>query len=512
MKAMSKAYKDVGDNAAALVRLTGQGWNKNALILNKAVKNGVDGAAALAKTMQEWRITYMTETMPKKMGWGVKAVRTGKPELISDLDMSFIGKNASSHRRAAIRHMEENFGHDWRELLDADIFTDPKRLNLLETIGEVSTSFEKRVAKETELNYLARKIRATKGLTGDELKAANAEIKKFANSIGVEMESVTKRVAELDELAAPIERLKKAQKEVSKLSEEFNDATKGELKKSIKDSLDAAKQEYHAARESLYKSHYSKLELQQDVLHKEFLSTTSVARKREIAEEMHAIQSKLNAANEGAYFGGGATEHAIRREHKIREPLKKYGYKSMEFHQLYSRVFDDLNAFETAMQEIKKDGLNEKTAKSLVKYANRLEISATYLGIDTAKSVSARELFDKVSDLLAVARSDPKRLVKSEIIGHVKDSSGVLIPIMSKVPDHLKDAITALKGQLDLIKSSLPEIKASLPQSIGKIETIIAHQETLLKSLTDELVTWERTVRWTGRTIREEGRLHEDKQ
>jgi hypothetical protein len=333
--------------------------------------------------------------------------------------------------------MEETFGHDWKKLLDADIFTDPTRLNLLETMSKVShgglKKYVKSMAKETELNYLARKMRAAKG------PEANKEIADFAKKAGVKMEDVRKRAVDLGELAAPLEKMKQAQKRVGELSEDLNKAAGADLKR-VRNGLDDAEKQYLAAREAFYRSSYSKLELEQDVLHQKFLATTGRAEKEAIAEEMAVIQSKLNAANEGAYYGGGATKNAVHRERTLAKRLP--GLRLMEPGQLYTVVLGDLDFLEEAIRKTGGKGLNEDTGKALVKYANRLEVSAGQFGIDTASSAKARKLFDDVSALLDAARHEPAGLMGKKIKGYLEEAAEVIkkqraeiesaLPVMEK--------------------------------------------------------------------------------
>ena len=89
--------------------------------------------------------------------------QTGTDSFMSDVDISFLGKDSTVYHNAAKRRLAERFGMGYeevRKLLDIDIFTDPARLLEWTKIeGKAGKDVEKALLKEAELNTFAKALR-----------------------------------------------------------------------------------------------------------------------------------------------------------------------------------------------------------------------------------------------------------------------------------------------------------------------------------------------------------------
>ena len=392
-------FDQVGGNAAALVKVVGGNWNELAKRLTSA---GTDSAKELAQKMQKWRKQYF-ESLPssvekeigdvipsgatQKLG-PAKAEITGTPSVLSDVDMSFLGPNATAYRNAAIRQVERQFGVGWKEakkLFDADIFADPRRLHLFEEVGgKAGKKVEKAMVEESELNVLSKMLRNAK--TTKEVE----NVQDFAKGLGVDMKKLAAR-----------------EEEIAKL------ATDTDL--------------------------YRRTELEMDVLHNKFLAEKDPVKKAAIAQEMATTQSKLNAAVEGPYLTpGGVAKHVTYRE----LPLRPAGaFKPISPAMGYMAVLDDLAMLQKNLQPVAKEGFSSEAAKDMAKYADRLMVTAGQHGTDMAKAKKARTLYEKVDVLLAGARKDPEKLA-AQAEGYLKDAKGLL-------EEQLTELVQATKKNAD---------------------------------------------------------------
>ncbi|MGD8855710.1 MAG: hypothetical protein PVG33_05225, partial [Chloroflexota bacterium] len=393
---MEKLFNKVGGDASAVVALGGGSWKKVA----KALAASPAGTE-LGKKMQVWRLKQISalEDEVKRLvsGFGTdipggapKMRKTGTQAFKSDIDISFFGPNSSVHRHAAIKTMETRFGSGWRDLLDADIFADPRRLTMFEDAmtklpPRKARALEKRLVADSELNVLAKML--MKG--GDE-----AAVKKMAKNLGVRMKEVKVRA--------------------------------GELK-------------------GLTKNKITKLELKLDVMHRRFLRTESPKKRAMIAEEMSKIQGKLNAIVEGPYLTpGGVSKHVTRREIKMR-PMGRF--KQMSPAMLYMAFLDDFYMLQGVLAKVEKVGFTEETAKSMAKYSDRLLVSAGQIGgIDVAKVKASRALFENMEGLLRRSRlkeTPPPTAAVARIFDKAKKG---LLATMESMSSQAKHKSGTLRG------------------------------------------------------------------
>lgn len=360
-KTMAKHLDAAGGDASVLVHIGGGKWKNIANLLKES-----DTGKVLGGRMETWRRTVFQEAELNKMaksagefgpdvGKGMTepaAKVTGTPAFTSDVDVSFMGPNATTHRNTAIRQMEDRFGKNWRDVFDADIFADPTRLHMFTQLdSKFAKQAEKRLVKESELNVFAKMLNDGKSLE---------EVKKMATEMKAEVDwgAVVKRQEELKDLAKN-------------------------------------------------KELYQQLELKMDVLHSNFLKETDPAARAKIAEEMATIQGKLNAAVEGPYMTpGGAAKHVTRREGL--EGVRKGAYEALSPAMGYMLFLDDLYMLQHTMSKEMGPG----TAKSMVKYADRIMVTAGQYGVDMSKAGGARSLFDQCATLLEASRENPAEAFK----------------------------------------------------------------------------------------------------
>lgn len=404
------SLKEFGGNAGSLVGSMGGDWAKVA----KSLTTSPEGAK-VGRAMEAWR-TAQFANLDKAVAGRVgdigaelgadaapKMARTGTPSFASDVDVSFLGPLSTQHRNAAIRVMEEQYGPGWRKLMDADIFADPARLHMFEDPlkklgGKAARDAGKRIVTEAELNVFAKMLK-----DGVPIE----EVRKLATAAGVDMAAITAR-----------------QKELTKLSTDYlaNELRKGtpkeEVQKMAKDmGVDMADVEKHlGGGEQLYKE----MELQLDALHSRFSAAEKagdVAQQAKIAEEMAAIQGKLNAAIPGPYMTpGGGAKHVSRREPKLRPDGS---FVPMSPILGYTAVIDDLYMLMHALPEKE---FTEKSAKGMAKYADRLLVTAGQFGVEMKGS--KRALFDEIAGLLERARLEKDKPALDKAISLLDGAKG----------------------------------------------------------------------------------------
>jgi hypothetical protein len=451
---LTKHWETVGGNAAALVTIAGRKWKTVA----RALATSSPGEA-LGKKMQAWRVQQFDaleqRIRQKATDFGTdiqsagspQMVRTGTDSFLSDVDMSFMGPNATVHRHAAIRQIERQFGSDWKMLLDADILADPSRLHLFERPlaemgGKTAREAEKRIVSEAEINVLAKMLR-----DGTD----PAQIAKTARELGVNLAAVTARQKELATLSTDyLANMLRQGKTEAFVTKEAN---------KLGVTIQAVKAHLQTGQDI-----YRQLELQMDVLHWRFQQAAGTpARQAQIAEEMAKIQGKLNAAVHGPYMTpGGAAKHATRREYKLRP---KGAYQVMSPTLGYTALLDD---FFMLQHGLKGAGIEftEDHAKSMAKYGDRLLVTAGQFGADLGQ-VSTRALWDDLSLILQRARQEGKK-----------------VPL-EKVRSTLDSVKNTLQGQLnDLAKAVKKNAYDYLGQPSPKVKFAHAERRSILEMLT----------------------------
>lgn len=431
-KEMNEQYEALGKNPMTLVSVTGRKWDELAKVLNND-KLGRE----LGEKMQKWRVKQFEDLKPdvnkevnrlntKISGSGGKKLaipdlpKTGTPAFTSDIDCSFLGKDATHHRNMAIRLMEEKHGIPWqksykhpngpflKDLLDADIFSDPRRLHMFDTLSDgARNKIEKEMVKESQLNVLAKMNRD--GV--DELLIENY-MKKFKVDKS-DLDKRIKQIADLDPSKGPQEALS-----------------------------------------------FRKNELKMDVLHSKFETATG-KEKEKIAEEMAKLQGKLNAAIDGPYITpGGAALHVTRRDNIGN--IKMTEFKPLSPAMGYTAALDNLYMYEHVIQKVMKGELKEldqKTAKEMVKYADRLLIIAGQHGVDIGGNSKLWKLYTNIENLLWEARIDPAKMFEKGT-KDLKDVRGML----DKNIDEFIEAVQ--KNADDKIKSTLINIFELLGQLV----------------------------------------------
>ena len=470
IKLVSKQLDDLGGDAGALVTMLGGKWAAVA----KQLKS-MPGGAELGSKMNTWRNAQFAALEKKVIAESAtdlgpdvvkrtappKMEKTGTPAFDSDVDVSFMGDAATADRNAAVRAMDGQFGSGWRDLLDADIFADPTRLHMFEGPlgeigGQVAKNAEKRIVKEAELNVLAKMLK-------DGVPAET--VAKHAKEMGVDMATVMARNKEItalskDYLTGLLKR-GTTEAEVKKLAGEmgvsFDDVVK---------NLDT------------FEDAYRKLEIQMDALHQQFNAAKAardLPRQAQLAEEMAAIQGKLNAAIPGPYMTpGGGAKHVTRREMKLRGSA---GYKAMSPAMGYMAVLDDLYMLRHSLPAA-GEAFTAKSAKSMAKYGDRLLVTAGQFGVDMGGK-SARPLFDTYTTLLAGARKDAARLGNAaSALGSAKQS------LESQLGDMIKAAKQNADDYLaDVASGGAKGGTGDVAGSVAKTELTLNQQQALVNTL-----------------------------
>ncbi len=350
----------MGGNAGAVVLLHGGSWSDVA----RALARSGDRSTDLMNRMQAWRVRQFellegeTRNAVSELGTGVTGrtigpphmERTGTNAMTSDVDISFLGPDATFYRNYAATVMERRYGPAWRRLLDADIFCDPRRLHFFSDLpGRAAREVEQRMVRETEVNTLARMLREG---------TPRETVERYARDGNVPMERITERLEELRRLSSdPVLR--------------------------------------------------SRLELQLDDLHRRFETETDASRKAALAEEMARIQSRLNAAVEGPYISpGGAARHVTRREGLA--GIRRGPFTPLSPAMNYMSFLDDLAMISHVAADVAQRGFTGSTAKNLMKYCDRLLVAAGQNGTDLARIRSARSLYEDAWRILEAARRDPE--------------------------------------------------------------------------------------------------------
>ncbi len=384
-----------------------------------------------------------------------KMVRTGTPSFASDVDVSFIGPLSTQHRNAAIRLVEEEFGPGWKKLLDADIFADPARMHLFEEPlkklgGKTARDAGKRIVKEAELNVFAKMLRDNMPVD---------EVKRLATAAGVDMAEVTARSGELKKLSTDY------------LANELRKGTPTtEVEKMAKDMhVDFADVQKHlAGGDQLYKQ----MELELDALHSQFAladKAGDVAGQARIGEQMAAIQGKLNASISGPYMTpGGGAKHVSRRERALRPDGS---FVPMSPILGYTAVLDDLYMLTHALPE---KAFDEKAAKGMAKYADRLLVTAGQFGVEMKGS--KRALFDDMAVLLERARLEKDKPALEKAISALDGAKGQLNQQLGEIIAGAKKNATEYLKDLTFAGFTEKTI-ASLGLQIARISGIVLRKE-----------------------------------
>jgi hypothetical protein len=482
---MAKRFDDLGGNAGALVAYGGGKWADVTKTLAKAAKQAGDESArklaaetlAAMKAWREGQVKVIEEAVAKRAdemaaAFGKKARKpklqaTGTASATSDLDMSFLGPSAARDRLAAIRFMEETFGPGWRDLMDAEIFVDPRRIHLFEALpGKARVGVEAAVLEEQKLNLLAKL-----SLAG----ADNAELARHAKTLGVDVDVVKLRKAEIAELTASKMLLDGTpMKEV----EEF----------AKKAGIDPAAADPRRFR---------RMELDMDLLHRRFEAATTLAEKGEIAKEMALKQSMINSANEAAYATSGGVAKAVTRQAGV-AGIRAGSYVGMSPAMGLEYVLDQLPMLQaTKMKIAKKGGLDVGTAKAMVKYSDRVLVTAGQYGVAfapgkaatreaTAKALKTRELFSRIEVLLMEARKEPSKLMQAE--GLVKQAMADLDSQLDDILKTLKENADAyVKGAEEGTEAAAEAVldaqKAADLQKAAQAEKELVGQQEVLRSI-----------------------------
>jgi len=464
---MSKQLNALGGNAGSLVGMMGGDWAKLAKMLTTSPEGALVGQA-----MEGWRAAQFAD-LDKKVAAKVgdvgaqagvdaapKMARTGTPSFASDVDISFLGPMSTQHRNAAIHIMEQQFGPGWRQLMDADIFADPARLHLFEDPlkklgGKAAREAGARIIKESELNVFAKMLKD--GVPYE-------EVKRLAGAAGVDMASVAARQKELVTLS------------IDQLATELRKGTPREaVEKMAKEAhVNMADVEKHlAGGEQLYKQ----LELKLDALHAQFAMAQKagdVARQAQLAEEMAALQGKLNAAIPGPYMTpGGGAKHVSRRERVLRPGG---GFQAMSPILGYTAVIDDLYMLMHALPEKE---FTEKSAKGMAKYGDRLLVTAGQFGVEMKGST--RGLFDQISGLLERARLEKDKPALEKAIVFLDEAKGGLHSQLTDLVSGAKrNASEYLKNTPDATPTGgqfAEKTQGALIQQMSRIASIILRKE-----------------------------------
>ena len=452
---MGKQLDALGGNAGSLVGMMGGDWAKLAKMLTTSPEGALVGQA-----MERWR-TAQFATLDKKVAAKVgdvgaqagvdtapKMARTGTPSFASDVDISFLGPMSTQHRNAAIHIMEQQFGPGWRQLMDADIFADPARLHLFEDPlkqlgGKAGKEAGARIIKESELNVFAKMLKD--GVPYE-------EVKRLADAAGVDMAQVAARQKEItrlsvDRLAAEL-RKGTPEKEVEKLAKEMH-INMEDVRKHL------------AGGEQLYKQ----LELKLDALHAQFevaKKAGDVAKQAQLAEEMAAIQGKLNAAIPGPYMTpGGGAKHVSRREKALRPGG---AFQAMSPILGYTAVIDDLYMLMHALPEKE---FTEKSAKGMAKYGDRLLVTAGQFGVEMKGST--RGLFDQISGLLERARLEKDKPALEKAIGSLEQAKGTL-------NSQLTDIIAGAKRNASEYLKNTPDAAPATGPFVDRTQKVVMQQ------------------------------------
>lgn len=337
VRTLTRLFDDAGGMVGAgpvqVIHATGGDWKKLVARIND-VGSGAGGVAAadakaMGEALESWRHGLMTNTLPAKveqevaaagLEGGVTLKRTGSEALLSDCDVSFHGPNAVAHRNIAKRYLEQTLGAGWEKALDGSLLIDATRLNLHLDIGaglsgskaalagRFANKIERNLTREAELNTLVRMIREGRGDTA----------KALAKKLRVPWKKVKVQANEIEHLAA---------------------SGGARLKQ---------------------------LELEVDLLHKQFLAPgNSVAKKAALAEEIAVRQGKINVLDPEAYVtSGGVLEEVLRRSGKTSA--------MMTARRAYMDALDNAAMLQHVQAQLERSGLTPSVAKSLSKYSKRL--------------------------------------------------------------------------------------------------------------------------------------------
>lgn len=310
------------------------------------------GAHDIVADLQKWRVSKISQIRQE----AVRKVLKGKSDVVdaskstgtnsplSDVDSHFSGPDASLMKHAMEDLMDDAFGDQWKRVVKADVFTDPKRLHLFDELdASVRSGIEAELVKETGLNAFARMIR--EGGTASRDRAI-----RLAQDMGFSKNDVLERLKEVSDLADDLPKIRR-------------------------------------------------LELEVDRLHARFVKTPNPADAKLIA----ANQSKINAATHGGYVTpGGVSKHVTRKEHidgVLDRPLSP-DMQRMAF-------IEDVVAMDGAFRALREDA-GPDALKDVSKYAERFLRSAGQAGVDADTLKYTFDLWRQFDDLLALARSQPR--------------------------------------------------------------------------------------------------------
>jgi hypothetical protein len=335
--------------------------------------------------------------------------------------MSFLGPDAVQLRRLAENRFYQKFGPEWKKLLDADVFADPRRLHLVEEaaagLGETGAkALGREMLQESKLNVLAKMLK--EGIS-------DAEVQRFAKTLGIDVTEVAARRDEIVKLAS---------------------------------------------NPALFRA----TELRMDTLHAQFLKETNPVKKAAIAKEMAITQGKLNAAvKEGPYITPGSVESHVTRAEDI-GGIRAGPYVAMSPIMGASSVVGDLAMLRLTMKEMAGGVLAPGKAKAWAKYADRLLITVGQHGLDFAELRRVRALFDTVDGLLTAARKDPTRLL-SEARPYFDEAFDAL----DKQLDDLLKAVD--KNAAAYLLEGLKVERSAVGKAVNKSKKALVDQQLLIR-------------------------------
>jgi hypothetical protein len=436
---MSKRLDDLGGNAGALVSFGGGKWSS----LAKTLISDPSGVGKdVAAKMQAWRkqqfaalegkVANAVADVGEDVAKGAtppKMQVTGTDSAISDVDISFLGPNATAHRNAAIRAMEAQHGKGWRELLDADIFGDPappaslrgsarrRRQGRREAAGQGERA--ERARQDAQERHQPRRGRGARQADGRQDGGRAPPARRAAEASG-QRGDVQGRRAE-DGFAPP--------------------------------AVPQGNRPGPPRR----------------------------ARRGDVA-----AAGQAQRRGRGPYVTpGGVAKHVTRREGVGGLKEAAGAFKKLSPAMGYMAFLDDLYMLQHVLDGVGKKGFGPSSAKSMAKYADRLAISAGQYGVDMAKAGSARVLFDTVDALLQGARKNPETLVK-KAGEHLEAARNLcqqqvkeMLPAVKKSADdyllHPPEGMTVTAADRAAAAEAVKKSEDSLNKQFGQLASLVAN-------------------------------------
>jgi hypothetical protein len=444
---LDKAYKNLNKDAAALVRISGGDWNRLGKAIKKSMKSDIPRAKELADELVNWRKNYFEVYLPNKAKKKIANMRMpgttkklGNPEvaapgtvdITSDLDLSFLGPNASTYRHVAERILENDFGANWRKLFNANIYTDPHRMLLFK---ELPTKFrkgvEKKVMKTSELNVLVSMVRK---------KVPLDELREPARVLGIPFQAVKKHAAEIERLSAPLKRVEEAKLRLATLRHRLKKAT-GEELENLHNKILKQNDELANANIELARSPYRRLEIRVDILHSRYVAETNPMKKKALAEEIVNNQLRLNAIEAAGYVTPGAVEKQVLRTRAMRKSAGKTGkipYEKMSPISAYEDMLAEWGQYQIARRNLVQ--LDANNIKEIAKYVDRFLVTAGQYAEDFAKRIQPlRQLHEDMWGILKVARRNPAKVgeLRNRVIALLAKFDAVSLEMLQRYKNRL---------------------------------------------------------------------------